>query len=152
MRYLLRLFFLIFTGPVVAQECQSLAELKWLAGSWQHVDEKKKIIESWQVQSNGELIGGADFYQDKVSASSYEKLRIIKVDGDIFYLAKPKESTYPVAFKLSACANNRFDFINQQHDFPQKISYYKQANNRITVDVTDLDNKGFSLTYVKQEK
>jgi len=140
----------LLVPKVFAGECNNLKSLHWLAGKWQSND--NKIIEYWNLSARDELSGGANFYNEGGQKTSYETLRIILIDNQNFYIAKPKESKYPVPFKLTSCSENRFTFTNEQHDFPQIINYQKKSSHSFSVDVTDIKNKGFTVDYRKQKE
>lgn len=129
------------------EQCQSLAPLSFLVGNWRHSEPQQVVTETWQQVSEDTFEGEGEFVEQK----SVESLRLVKMLDGIFYLAKPRSNPLPVAFKLIECADNKFVFVNEATDFPQKITYVRSANDVLLVDVTTLEGKGFSLTLIKQE-
>ncbi len=130
-------------------ECQSLRQLSPLLGFWQHHQNEQMVNESWQQVSENTYEGAGVFFVkgtfDKVQST--ESLRLVKMLDGIFYLAKPKSNALPVAFKLMTCEKKRFVFINEQHDFPQKIVYQVKSRDEILVDVRTMSGQGFSLNF-----
>ncbi|WP_448211170.1 DUF6265 family protein [Colwellia sp. MEBiC06753] len=134
--------------------CNDLTQLSWLVGAWQHQANNQRVTEHWQQTANGEYQGVGQFINLKSANASdtidIEQLRIVLMDNQIFYLAKPASSELPVPFKLVNCTDNHWEFINANHDFPQRLHYQLVSDNQLTVEVTDLSGKGFTLQFFKQ--
>ena len=69
-------------------------------------------------------------------------------DG-VFYIAKVGHNDLPVAFRLSECEAGRFAFVNAGHDFPRRLDYVRQGNDRLSVRVSDGGDKGFTLDFAR---
>ncbi len=69
-------------------------------------------------------------------------------DG-VYYLSKVTHNELPVAFRLSECADGRFVFVNPAHDFPKRLDYVREGEDRLKVRVSDGADKGFTLDFAR---
>lgn len=129
--------------------CRTLDQLGWLLGDWEAEADTGFQQESWQRASNTtfEGIGKALSAQRNITFS--ESLRLVSMQREIFYLAKTRQNTLPIAFKAVECGDQNAVFENLSHDFPQRLRYSKRGK-RLVVDVRDVSGKGFTINYVKQ--
>ena len=118
----LLLLLLALAWPLAGQSVDSLG---WMTGHWR--SESNGIIaeEIWSSPAGGMLIG---MHRDtKGDRASFEFMRIA-VDGeDIVYLAQPSGRT-ATAFRLTETSGQRAVFTNPQHDFPQRITYWRTGD------------------------
>lgn len=131
-----------------AQDCDSLQPFAWLLGDW-HADEGNNTMhESW-IEVSPLTFEGQGQTQSKTSSQSVtrEFLRLVDMQGQIYYVAKVAHNPLPVAFKLSQCSTSSAVFENSGHDFPQKIVYQIDPENRLMVTVSDNNDKGFSIMF-----
>ena len=109
----------------------STADLGWFAGCWQQeISGGRTIGEQW-TKPEGMLLGLAKVVRDG-KISSFEYLRIIEKDSEIFYVALPsgqKEGS----FKLTSLNGKEAVFENPEHDFPQRITYRLAAEDNLKV-------------------
>lgn len=104
-----------------------ILELSWLAGAWQGVMGDATIEEHWlepvadsmlgvnRTVANGKMVG-------------FELLRIAVRDQDLYYLASPGGRHPPTAFRLVDLGDARAVFENPEHDFPQRITYWRDGD------------------------
>ena len=76
-------------------------------------------------------------------------LRLVEMAGGVFYISKVTHNELPVAFRLNECADGRFVFDNPAHDFPRRLEYLLAPDGRLTVNVSDGGEKGFSLNFAR---
>jgi dolichyl-phosphate-mannose--protein O-mannosyl transferase len=131
-----------------AASCSTLDAINWLLGQWQYTSSAMRFDETWTAVSADTYEGsGTTTVLNSGEINNYEALRLVAMANDIYYLAKVKNNTLPIAFKLTQCAENIAVFENPQHDFPQKIVYRLITPDRINVSVSAIGNDGFILRY-----
>ena len=129
--------------------CTSLQPLSWLYGEWVEQAGNRVSKEQWNNVSPKTLEGSTQVINDG-KESHFETIRIVEMSGAVFYIAKVPQNPLPVAFKLIHCSDNQFFFENLTHDFPNRIDYHFINANKMRVDVSDKNGKGFSVNYKKQ--
>lgn len=99
---------------------------KWMAGSWRGESGGAKMEEHWTSADGGVMLGMHRdvFANGKVG---FEFLRIVQEkDGTLVYLAMP--SGRPATpFPLKTITDSRIVFENAEHDYPQRIIYWRDG-------------------------
>lgn len=136
-----------------AAPCESIEQLSPLLGHWQaankELSQSNNIIEEiWRKVSDKTLEGEGRIVNNG-NVSTTEWMRLVNMGNEVFYIAKPKQNERPVAFKLTECTEQRFVFVNKEHDFPKRIEYQLKSSNKLLVSVTG-DDDGFSIELIKQ--
>lgn len=118
--------------------------LSWLEGMWERTNlaEGKSGHERW-VKSSVEDWQGWGISMNGADTSFVEKIKIIKRNSDLFYVAEIEENPEPVYFKFTRLTSNGFLCENPDHDFPKKIEYIKNGNS-LTVNIS---GNGESIPY-----
>lgn len=157
-RYMIKLI-LSITLPLTCfyawsnTSCKSIDDISWIAGDWQQVTagkaSSKVAHESWnQVSSN--TLEGLGFMLDKNDDVVFqESLRIVEMQGQLFYLAKTDGNALPIAFEADSCDRNQVKFLNLSHDFPN-IIHYTLSKEGLKVAVKDNEGKGFTLEFKRK--
>jgi hypothetical protein len=103
----------------------SVSALSWMAGSWGATVDGVEMEEHWTTAKGGTLVG---MHRDvaKGRTVSFEFLRVEEQNGGLVYLASPRGAP-PTPFRLVEAGANRAVFANPQHDFPQRIIYWKEG-------------------------
>ncbi len=144
----LMIFVCVF-GPVVARaECEP-AEL--LAGHWQTVANKQGVYwhEEWSRIDADNWRGLGRTFNSRNTETGREDLRLLRMNGQWFYLAKVSHNVLPVAFALTQCTASRLQFDNPAHDFPRRLVYHYQQDG-LRVEVSDAAGKGFELQFKRR--
>ncbi len=104
-------------------------KIEWIIGDWSRTNSKPGIsnTERWSKLSDSELTGYGVTLRER-DTIMIEKLKIIKRDNNIFFVADIKENPTPVFFKLTKINDNEFVCENPDHDFPKMIVYKKEGN------------------------
>jgi hypothetical protein len=103
---------------------RSLADLSWMAGSWASSEGGRTSEEHWTRPAGGLMLG---LHRDVGGArTAFEYLRIEESAGKITYLASP-QGRPATPFDLVESAAQRAVFANPQHDFPQRILYWREG-------------------------
>jgi hypothetical protein len=61
------------------------------------------------------------------SATFFEYLRIQRTDDGIFFVASPN-GVPGTAFRLVEASGQRVTFANPEHDYPQRIIYWREGD------------------------
>lgn len=130
--------------------CSSLSELEVFLGHWEEREENQVIKETWQKVSSSTFEGSGSNEEVSGNMLSSETLRLTEMSGEIFYFAKVRENEFPIAFKLTRCDQNSFEFNNPNHDFPKKIKYVFNGSGALTVEVGGDPEEHFTINFVKR--
>jgi ketosteroid isomerase-like protein len=139
-----------FSLPAFAGECTTLDSLAWLPGEWVAEGQKSTFRESWAALGPRTWEGqGSETSKATPGDPSSEDLRLVEMKGGVFYIAKVSHNPLPVAFRLSECEDGRFAFVNPAHDFPKRIDYIRQGDDKLDVRVSDGAGDGFTLNFIR---
>lgn len=140
------------TLPAFAGECRTLESLSWLLGEWVADGAKSTFRESWVARGPQTWEGrGVEAPNADPANSSAEDLRLVEMTDGVFYIAKVSHNLLPVAFRLSECADGRFAFVNTTHDFPKRLDYVRQGEDKLVVRVSDGAGEGFTLNFTRAQ-
>jgi hypothetical protein len=71
--------------------------------------------------------------------------------GAVVFIAKVAHNPLPVPFKLTICTDDSATFENTNHDFPQRLVYRHIATDKMVVEVSGGDGKGFQISFDRDE-
>jgi hypothetical protein len=117
-------------GAANAADSSGVAGLGWLQGAWAAEDGPLQMEEVWLAPKGGALLG---VHRDVAGGKtvSFEFFRVAAgADGKIVYWASPL-SRPPVPFTLAEASGKKAVFENLEHDFPQRILYWLDAEDRL---------------------
>jgi len=114
--------------PVAAQTPR-VASLEWMSGTWVHDAPRGKVTESWIGPGNG-LMVAATLSTFPGGKRTFEYLRIADTAEGFSYYASPGGKA-PVEFRLKEAGDKRIVFENAQHDFPQRILYWRDGERLV---------------------
>jgi hypothetical protein len=97
----------------------------WMAGSWRGTVDGVTMEEHW-TSPGGDLMLGMHRDVRPDGKSSFEFARIEKKDGTLGYQAMPGGRP-ATSFTLKESSEKRVVFENLQHDFPQRIIYWRDG-------------------------
>jgi len=137
-------------AATAAADCRSLAEFRWLLGEWLADGERRTFHESW-IEAASNTFEGTGIERAKAGGAvkGGESLRLVEMADGIFYISKVDHNELPIAFRLTACGQNTWLFENPDHDFPRRIEYRREGEDRVVVNVSDGGEKGFTLDFHK---
>jgi hypothetical protein len=103
-----------------------------LTGKWVVESDHTLQFEQWR-KADSETYSGMGYVMEGGDTTFFESLEILKVDGVWTYFAKVIGSNHDEAipFALSKQSNERIEFRNENHDFPQKIGYEMVSENEL---------------------
>jgi len=110
-----------------------LDKLRWLEGTWKRDSSRGPVYERWRVLSD-HIFEGESWRESSSGERRHgEALLLVEMGGDVFYIPKPAENPYPVAFKLTEISAEQVVFDNPEHDFPTRIGYARKDDATLTV-------------------
>ncbi|MEO8215788.1 MAG: DUF6265 family protein [Acidobacteriota bacterium] len=98
-----------------------LQDLAWMSGSWASGSSE----EIWMQPKAGMMLGMGRTVTPK--GAQFEFMRITVSASGLVYLASPEGHT-PTPFPLRELAGKRAVFENRDHDFPQRIIYWRKGD------------------------
>jgi hypothetical protein len=101
--------------------------LAWMAGSWGSAPGAAETEEHWTAPKAGSLLG-MNRTTKGGRTEMFEFLRIEARPDGIYYLASPGGRP-PTPFKLKESEKEKVVFENPEHDFPQRILYWKNGQS-----------------------
>lgn len=117
---------LALAAPAGAQTNAPPALPAWLAGFWQAQDGIAWADEMWNAPRGGVMLG-AGRAGTGAQMQSWEAMRIIaKSDGTIVFHAQPRGGA-GTEFPAVSIGEESIEFANAQHDYPQRIRYWRQG-------------------------
>jgi len=131
--------FAVFAQDAPKPEPPALADLAWLAGTWQMERDGTLVEEHWIPPKAGTMLAcGRTIARDKTVF--FEFLRIEqRKDGSIYYVAHPAARSPGTDFKLTSAANGAWTFENPEHDFPRLIRYSKHADGGLSAHLEGVE-------------
>lgn len=96
----------------------------WMSGTWRGEIDGVRMEEHWTDAEGGLMLG---LHRDiSAKRTSFEFIRIARQGESLVFLAMPggKPAT---AFPLKSIEANRIVFENLEHDFPQRILYWRDG-------------------------
>jgi hypothetical protein len=108
-----------------AETRPSIEDLAWLAGAWSGEQDGVLAEEHW-MEPRGGLMPGLHRDVRPGQPTHFEFLRIEEGADGIVYHASPQGAP-PTPFKLRSLEERRVVFENLEHDFPQRILYWIDA-------------------------
>ena len=130
----------LLAGPAIA------GELDWIAGPWCGELDGERIEEAWLPPVGGESIGMSRSSRG-ARTTSFEFVRIARVDGVTTYLAQPRGRP-PTAFPRVDGGADWIRFENVHHDFPQRIEYRRVGDALVaTIAGPGQDGKAMRIEY-----
>jgi hypothetical protein len=97
-----------------------------MVGCWGTADEGGSADECW-LEPRGDTMMGVHLDVSAGGRAFYEYLRIVASEGVIAYMASPMGSE-PTAFHLISIDGQRAVFQNPDHDWPQRLTYWREGN------------------------
>jgi hypothetical protein len=124
MKRLLLASLLLATLPAFGQTTRA-SSLDWMTGTWVMDKPGEKVTESWIGPTSGTLVGvNLSQWPDRLT---FEFLRISDLPDGMIYYASPIGGK-PVEFKFKEASDKRVVFENKEHDFPQRIMYWREGD------------------------
>ena len=127
----------------------TIAQLVWLAGSWEGGDGPVRVEERWTSPAGGAMLAVSRTLKGE-RMITFEFLRIIERNGALIYIAQPNGRP-PTEFMLTAITVDSVTFENPAHDFPKVIRYSKRADGSLEARVSDGGQKAETFVFKSNE-
>jgi hypothetical protein len=101
----------------------------WLSGKWVMKSAGYTVYEEWDGLSEVVMEGRSATLNATGDTVSREELRILKIDGTYYYLAKPHNKPKPTMFKLSLDSLRKAVFYNATNEFPKWVVYQRKGDS-----------------------
>ena len=128
---LLTMAFLFISNDSFCQSSDKneLSDLNWLVGQWERQGMKpgKSGHERWEPAAGNMMHGWGVSFQGQ-DTTFVEKLKIVKKDNSVYYVADVPENQTPALFLMTEISADGFVCENPDHDFPKKISYKREGD------------------------
>lgn len=126
----------------------------WLIGNWENKSPEGVLTENWQKLNDSTFSASSYFIKEK-DTIHFESIVLTQKDETLTYIAtvKGQNNDKPVSFSATAESDKQLVFENPKHDYPQKITYTKGANNTLTAEISgNLNGKPSSEKFVMTKK
>lgn len=112
---------------------------EWLLGQWKNTSAEGVLNETWSKPNDSTLVAGSFFIKEK-DTLHFENIRLIENEGELVYetTIKGQNNDKAILFPLLSEKENEFVFENLQNDYPQKITYKREAKNSITISISGI--------------
>jgi hypothetical protein len=117
-------------GAAYADVEAELSRLAWLEGRWLGTQRDTATEEIWSSPAGGALVG---MHKDVARGrlTGFEFMRIAASDaGRVCFFGSPNGAP-ATPFCMVELGDRRVVFENKEHDFPQRILYWMDAENRL---------------------
>ncbi|WP_409417131.1 DUF6265 family protein [Flavobacterium sp. PS2] len=135
-------------------EKEKIKTADWLIGKWENVSPQGTLTETWSKVNDSTFQGSSYFIKGK-DTIHFESIKLQQKGENLTYNAtvKGQNNDQAVAFELTTSTEKELVFENPKHDYPQKISYTKDANNTLTAEISGkLQGKLSSEKFVMVKK
>lgn len=139
-------------APAAAPGSDALEAAAWLAGCWrvESPDGQSAAEEQWMQPRGGLMVGMSRSIRGG-EARGHELLTIRVEDGGLVYHAVPSGQA-ATEFPARSVEDGRLEFVNAEHDFPQKIVYTRNGDDAIEAAVfgdADDSDPAFAIPYAR---
>lgn len=118
-------------------EKKDFINFEWMTGKWVQETDSTVTYEIWEdIDEN--ILEGRSFTLKNGDTVFAEELRIIKMDHDYYYIAKPVNKSGPTMFKMELDSIRKVRFVNEKNDFPKCIQYRRRRDSMIA-DIGNID-------------
>ncbi len=128
----------------------TIADLAWLADAWSGTRNTSAIEERWSPPKGGAMLGVSRTVRGE-RMTAFEFLRIVERDGGLVYVAQPGGNP-PTEFVLTKLDNQRAEFVNPRHDYPQRIVYELSNEDTLTASIGFAIGRLQSFEYKREGK
>ena len=125
-------------APQAAPARHTINDVAWIAGCWASNAGGRQVDEQWMKPAGASMLGiGRTVANGRTVATEFLQLRE-EADG-LFYVALPSGQA-EARFKLVAASDGNARFENPAHDFPQVITYARQADGSLLAQISGTVN------------
>ena len=128
----------------------SINQFDWIVGRWKNSNENS--VEVWKFSDDHSMLEGynATFSVDHSDSTITERMHIQQKDGKFVFIAHPTANDASVEFPIISAMDNNFVSFNPNHDFPQRIEYYRISADQLVAIIKNRE-KSNRFEFVKQQ-
>jgi len=119
--------------PILSERSyDKIEQLKWLIGDWTNITPEEQSYENWRQINDSTL--SAFSFTTVLKDTVFQENMVVQQSSDnvVLIVSVPNQNDEkPVVFDLLPVENKKFTFVNEQHDFPSKISYSNSVKDSI---------------------
>ncbi|KUJ61849.1 hypothetical protein AR687_09800 [Flavobacteriaceae bacterium CRH] len=126
----------------------------WLIGNWENKSPDGILTENWKKVNDSTFSAVSLFIKGKDTLHS-EKIILSQQGEMLMYSAtvNGQNNDKAIDFPSTTETENKLIFENPSHDYPQKITYSKGANNTLTAEISgDLRGKKTTERFIMVKK
>jgi hypothetical protein len=112
------------------KSASDLKKLEWILGTWQRETTHGLMFEDWKV-INESFWEGKSFRLAGNDTIILEKLSLVVMDDNLFYVPVVSHNPGPVYFRMIEQSADKAVFVNPEHDFPQTIIYRRISDDSL---------------------
>lgn len=119
-------------SAISGKNYHQIEQLNWLIGNWTNLSPEQQSYESWRQINDSTL--SAYSYTTVLGDTVFQENMVIQEssDGVVLIVSVPNQNDEkPITFGLHPTENHLFTFVNEKHDFPNKISYTNPVKDSI---------------------
>ncbi|MCI9846914.1 DUF6265 family protein [Flavobacterium pectinovorum] len=135
-------------------EKDKIKKADWLIGNWENISPDGVLTENWEKVNDSTFSAASYFIKGKDTIHS-ENIVLAQLGETLTYKAtvKGQNNDKPVSFPSISESDKQLVFENPKHDYPQKITYTKGANNTLTAEITGkLNGKQTTERFIMTKK
>ena len=135
-------------------EKDKIKKADWLIGNWENTSPEGVLSENWQKLNDSTFSASSYFIKEK-DTLHLETIILAQLGETLTYKAtvKGQNNDKPVSFPSTSETDQKLVFENPKHDYPQKITYTKGANNTLTAEISgNLNGKPSSERCIMTKK
>lgn len=125
----------------ILQSNNRIQQAAWLIGTWENKTSRGSMYETWTRLNDLEFSGKSYALKAKDTVV-FETIRLVQEQDGLFYIptVKNQNDGLPVRFALKTISDTTLVFENQQHDFPQTISYTRIGADSLVAAIAGMKN------------
>jgi len=142
------------TDSVQNKSTTDLRKLEWILGTWQRETSHGMMFENWKV-INDNFWEGKAFRLAAKDTIILEKLSLVIMDDNVFYVPVVSHNSGPVYFRMIEQSKDKVVFVNPEHDFPQTIIYRKISDDSLHARIEGMNESvesGIDFYFERSEK
>ncbi|PXY46536.1 DUF6265 family protein [Flavobacterium hydrophilum] len=135
-------------------EKDKIKKADWLIGKWENTSPDGVLTENWE-KVNDSTFSAASYFIKEADTIHFESIVLAQKGEALTYIAtvKGQNEGKPVSFPSTSETENKLVFENLKHDYPQKITYIKGANNTLTAEISgNLNGKQTTEKFIMTKK
>lgn len=140
------IFSIVITGMMTfcawtIKQNKDIKKAEWLIGTWENKSPRRTVYETWSKTTDIEFTGKS-YILKEADTIVFENLRLVQEQNKLIYIptVKNQNDGLPVRFISKTITETELVFENQQHDFPQIISYRKIGADSLVAEISGTKN------------